>query len=105
MRAIADNKVTAQKYGKRLITYEGGQHVVDMTTGGGTRVQEVNRSATMYDLYKSYIEGWKARSDDLMVLYSATGPAGGGGGLGHAEYAGQPVDQTPKRRAALEFGR
>ncbi|MDR6128682.1 hypothetical protein QE361_002113 [Sphingomonas sp. SORGH_AS802] len=105
LRAIADNKVTAQKYGKRLITYEGGQHVVDMTTGGGTRVQEVNRSATMYDLYKSYIEGWKARSDDLMVLYSATGPAGGGGAWGMREYAGQPVDQTPKRRAALEFGR
>ena len=105
LRAVADNKATAQKYGKRLITYEAGQHVVDMATEGGARVQEVNRSAAMYDLYKNYIEGWKARSDDLMVLYSATGPAGGGGAWGIREYAGQPLDQTPKRRAALEFGR
>ncbi len=91
--------------GKRLITYEAGQHVTDFTPGGGERVQQVNRSPEMERLYRDYIAAWKAKVGDLMVLYSATGPAGGGGAWGIREYAGQPLDQTPKRRAALAFGR
>ncbi|MBB4617575.1 hypothetical protein [Sphingomonas abaci] len=91
--------------GKRLITYEGGQHVTDFTPGGGERVQQVNRSPEMERLYRDYIAAWKARVGDLMVLYNATGPAGGGGAWGIREYAGQPLDQTPKRRAALAFAR
>lgn len=91
--------------GKRLITYEGGQHVTDFTPGGGDRAREVNRSPEMERLYRDYIAAWKAKVGDLMVLYNATGPAGGGGAWGIREYAGQPLDQTPKRRAALAFGR
>ena len=89
--------------GKRLITYEAGQHVTDFTPGGGERVQQVNRAPEMERLYRDYIAAWKAKAGDLMVLYSATGPAGGGGAWGIQEYAGQPLDQTPKRRAALAF--
>jgi len=105
MKDITGNQDTAKQYGKRLITYEGGQHVVDFTNGGAARVQDINRSAVMYDLYKSYIATWKSQVNDVMTLYSATGMAGAGGAWGIREYAGQPVDQTPKRKAALEFGK
>ena len=91
--------------GKPLIRYEAGQHVVDFTSGGAARVQDINRSAVMYDLYKTYINAWKGQVNDVMTLYSATGMAGGGGAWGIREYAGQPVDQTPKRKAALEFSK
>jgi len=91
--------------GKRLVTYEAGQHVVDFTTGGATRVQLVNRAPEMATLYKDYIAAWKAKVGDVMVLYSATGPAGGGGAWGIREYAGQPVAETPKRAAVLEAAR
>lgn len=87
--------------GKRLITYEAGQHVTDFTTGGGTRVQMVNRAPEMATLYKNYIAAWKVKVGDVMTLYSATGPAGGGGAWGIREFAGQPISETPKRAAVL----
>lgn len=99
---IAKYKVLADKAKVRLITYEAGQHVTDFTAGGGTRVQEVNRSPLMYDAYRAYIAGWQNKTGDLMVLYSATGPAGGGGAWGIREYAGQPLAETPKRAAVLD---
>lgn len=88
--------------GKRLITYEAGQHVTDFTTGGGARVQLVNRAPEMGELYRDYMAAWKAKAADLMVMYNATGPAGGGGAWGIREYAGQPVIDSPKRRAIVE---
>ena len=105
LKDITSNQETAKKYGKRLITYEAGQHVTDFTSGGSARVQDINRSAAMYDMYKTYINTWKSQVNDVMTLYSATGMAGGGGAWGIREYAGQPVDQTPKRKAALEFAK
>lgn len=91
--------------GKRLITYEAGQHVTDFTPGGAARVQMVNRAPAMGALYRSYIAAWKAKTGDLMTIYMATGPAGAGGGWGIREYAGQPVAETPKRAAVLEAAR
>ena len=105
LKDITANQETAKQYGKRLITYEAGQHVVDFTSGGAARVQDINRSAAMYDLYKTYINAWKSQVNDVMTLYSATGMAGAGGAWGIREYAGQPVDQTPKRKAALELSK
>ena len=102
LKDITANQDTAKQYGKRLITYEAGQHVVDFASGGAARVQDINRSAVMYDLYKTYISTWKNQVNDVMTLYSATGTAGAGGAWGIREYAGQPIDQTPKRKAALE---
>jgi hypothetical protein len=61
--------------GKRLITYEAGQHVTDFTTGGAARVQMVNRASEMGDLYRAYIAAWRAKVGDVMTLYSATSPA------------------------------
>jgi hypothetical protein len=91
--------------GKRLITYEAGQHVTDFTAGGAARVQMVNRAPEMATLYRDYIAAWRAKVGDVMTLYSATSPAGGGGAWGIREYAGQPVAETPKRAAVLEAAR
>jgi hypothetical protein len=38
-----------------------------------------------------------------MVLYQSTGPISQYGAWGLQEYAGQPVEMAPKRRAALFF--
>ena len=91
--------------GKRLITYEAGQHVTDFTPGGAARVQAVNRAPEMGDLYREYIAGWKALTGDVMTVYMATGLAGAGGAWGIREYAGQPISETPKRAAVLEAAR
>ncbi|WP_229664722.1 hypothetical protein, partial [Sphingomonas metalli] len=98
----AKNAEIAKKYGVRLIGYEGGQHLVD---GNVAVVAAVNRSAGMYDLYKRYLTTWKSQYNDTLVLFASTGAISGWGAWGLREYAGQPLAETPKRRAALEFGR
>jgi hypothetical protein len=102
-RAVA-NKATADKWGKRYITYEAGQHIIAPSANAATQAQ-MERSPMMYDMYKRYIADWKAKIGDTMILYSATGPISQYGAWGIREYAGQPLSDTPKRRAALEYTR
>ncbi|RYD27830.1 MAG: hypothetical protein EOP89_03890 [Lysobacteraceae bacterium] len=96
-----ENKAVADKYGKRYVTYEAGQHII-APTAKATLDAAVQRSPMMYDMYKRYIADWKAQMGDVMTLYSATGPMGQYGSWGMREYAGQPLAQAPKLRAALE---
>ena len=65
----------------------------------------MQRSPLMYDMYKRYLTTWQTEIGDTMTLYSATGVISQYGAWGIREYAGQLLSETPKRRAALEFGR
>jgi hypothetical protein len=96
-----ENKAIADKYGKRYIAYEGGQHIIAPATKA-TLDMSLQRSPMMYDIYKRYIADWKAQMGDTMTLYSATGTISQYGSWGMREYAGQPLAETPKRRAVLE---
>jgi hypothetical protein len=102
--AIADavkNKALANRYGKRYIAYEGGQHVV--SPGNVELVAQINRDSRMYDLYKKYITAWNAQVNDTMTLFASTSPISQYGAWGLREYSGQPLAQTPKRRAAIDY--
>jgi hypothetical protein len=93
----------AKKYGKRYIAYEAGQHLID--GNDLTRITALNRSSMMYDIYMNYITDWKTRFNDTMMLYSSTHPISSYGAWGLREYGGQPLSETPKRRAAIAMGR
>ncbi|MFS0773755.1 hypothetical protein [Sphingomonas sp. 1P08PE] len=99
---MAAQKAITNKYGVRLITYEAGQHIVG---GDNNLMADLNRDPAMYDAYKRYIGAWRDTVGDLMTMYNTTGSISQYGAWGMREYAGQPLAQTPKRRAALEFGR
>ena len=95
------NKSIAERYGKRYITYEAGQHIV-APAGALTPVNEaMQRSPAMEQAYDRYIADWKAKIGDTLTLYSATGTISQFGSWGMREYAGQPLSQTPKRRAVM----
>ena len=94
------NQGVANKYGKRYIAYEAGQHIIN--PGGVGAVAALNRDARMQDLYKSYMTQWRTQFSDVMVLYSGTGPISQYGAWGIREYAGQPISQSPKRRAVID---
>ncbi len=102
LKQAADNKAVATRYGKRFITYEGGQHII---TSNLDLAAQMQRSPLMYEIYKRFLTDWYAQIGDTMVLYSATSQIGQFGSWGIREYSGQPLAETPKRRAALEFGR
>lgn len=100
-------KTTAVKWGKRYIAYEGGQHIVppannDAAAAAATQMQ---RSPLMYDIYKRYMSDWQAQIGDNLTMYSATGAISKYGSWGIREHGGQPLSETPKRRAVLEYGR
>lgn len=97
------NQAIAKRYGKRYIAYEAGQHLIN--PNGVELLARINRAPQMYDIYKSYIGAWKSQVNDVMVLYASSGDISKWGAWGLREYSGQPLAETPKRRAALEAGR
>ena len=53
----------------------------------------------MYDLYTSYLDRWRREVGGPLVLYQSTG----NGAWGHKDYTGQPLSETPKMRAIIDF--
>ena len=100
-----ENKAAADKYGKRYITYEAGQHII-VPAGGPSAVNEaMQRSPMMGQVYDRYIADWKAKIGDTLTFYAATGSISQYGSWGMREYAAQPLSETPKRRAVLAAAR
>lgn len=98
--AAVVNKRIAAEYGKRYISYEGGQHLVTSDMDLAKRVQ---RDPRMEDVYRRYLSAWQTRIGDRLMLYAATTPIGESGAWGLREYAGQPESETPKLRAVRAF--
>jgi len=96
----AQHRAIAAQYGKRYITYEGGQHLV---TGDMTLARAIQRDPRMAQIYTRYLSAWRARIGDQMTLYASTAPIGDSGAWGLREYAGQPEAETPKLRAVRAF--
>jgi hypothetical protein len=93
----------AKRTGKRLIAYEGGQHLVDPERVD--LVKAINRDPRMATIYADYLKEWQAVSGgDVLTLYAATGPISRYGAWGLREYAGQPMAETPKLRGAIAAG-
>ena len=96
----AQNKAIAASYGKRFITYEGGQHLVTTDLELANRIQ---RDPRMAAVYRRYLEGWQTQVGDLLTLYASTSPIAVHGSWGLREYAGQPLPQAPKLQAVRQF--
>jgi hypothetical protein len=96
-----ENKAVADKYGKRYITYEAGQHIVAPAGPLIPVMEAMQRSPLMGEVYDRFLADWRAKFGDTLTLYSATGMISQYGAWGMREYAGQPLSQTPKRRAVL----
>lgn len=94
------NRAVAAKYGKRYLTYEGGQHLV---TPNMDLARPVQRDPRMAAAYRRYLEAWRTRIGDRMMLYASSSPIGDAGAWGLTEYAGQPEADAPKLRAVRAF--
>lgn len=94
-------KVIAQKYGLRYITYEAGQSVV--LPNDVALEQQVERDPRMYDIYRQFITSWQTQIGDRLNLFALEGGISKYGGWGLSEYIGQPISQTPKLRAVYDF--
>lgn len=96
----------ARTYGKRLIAYEGGQHlgVSAAQHSDGALVQaftDANRHPGMYDIYRAFLQMWyEETSNELMVLFNSCQVYDQYGNWGLMEYDNQP--NAPKYRAVMD---
>lgn len=94
-------KQIAAAHGLRFIGYEGGEHIVYQGPDR-TLIARINRDPRMGDAYRVYLQRWDREFGDLLVLYHSTSPMSVTASFGLAEYSGQPISQTPKRKAVLD---
>lgn len=94
------NREIAARHGKRFMTYEGGQHLV---TPDITLARAIQRDPRMAEVYRRYLAEWDTRIGGTLTLYASNAPIGEYGSWGLTEYAGQPMEQTPKLRAVRQF--
>jgi len=94
-------KAEADARGLRYIAYEGGQHA-NYNGPDKTLVPRFNRDPRMGDAYRLFLAGWDREFGDLMMLYHSTSRVGPQMHFGLAEYSGQPLSETPKRKAVLD---
>ena len=83
----------ADRFGVRLVSYEGGQHLVG---SGGTEENEkltelfieANRDPRMTDIYLRHLKVWWNAGGDLYALFSSMGEPSKWGSWGLLEYEG-----------------
>lgn len=105
---ISSNKAVADKFGVRLIAYEGGQHFtagrgLENNTALSDRFDAVNRDPRMKDLYTKYLNIWKEEGGELFAHFTNSARWSKWGRYGALEYPTQPSRDAPKWVALQTF--
>ncbi|HMI18737.1 MAG TPA: hypothetical protein VK533_04255 [Sphingomonas sp.] len=93
-------KAVAYKFGKRYIAYEAGQHII--LRKDKELPPLIQRDPRMYDAYKRYLDTWREKFGDTIMMFDSVQPIVGTGSWGLLEYLGQPVADAPKMRAVSD---
>jgi hypothetical protein len=101
---IDANRAVTRKYGKRLICYETGQHF-RTANNDVALLAKVNRHPRMGDNYTQFLTTWQKNYGDTVVLYNNVGKITKFGAWGLQEYEGQPLSQSPKMNAVMNFSK
>nr|CAA6821521.1 MAG: Unknown protein [uncultured Thiotrichaceae bacterium] len=110
LKFIKEQKAIADKYGVKLMAYEGGQGLVDFKTKHDMEMPnpilyQANRHPRMEQFYNQFLQGWKQAGGTLFAHYSSPRTYRRYGSWGSKEYITQPLSQAPKHRALLNFNR
>ena len=105
-RVVAEQVAATEQFGVALTTYEGGQHFVGADPSDEALndiLDAVNRDPRMHDIYLTYLENWRRRSDEVFWHFQSCDRWGGYGRWGALEYQSQPREQAPKFDALMDF--
>lgn len=103
---VGEHVQLAGRSGKRLVAYEGGQHLAgDPDNASLTDLfTAANRSSAMGDLYRTYLTRWADATDGALFMhYTDVGPASRYGSWGALEASDQDPGSSPKYRALADF--
>ena len=107
LESVQKQKAVADKYGLKLVAYEGGQHAVGIS--GAENNDKItalfladNRDERMGTLYTRYLDGWKQNGGDLFCNFSSVGMWSKWGSWGLLE---SQADDTPKYQAVIAWNK
>ena len=95
-------KQMADRYGLRYVAYEGGQHV-SWYGPDRTLIGRINHDPRMGDAYRKFMRLWARDFGDTLMLFHSVSPPGSSMHFGLADYSGQPIAESPKRKAVLDM--
>jgi hypothetical protein len=103
------NKAVANGFGVDLIAYEGGQHMAALHSWVGNATLNAkffaaNRHPRMQEIYKTYIEGWKADGGGVFTAFTLQGKYNNFGSWGLLEWSDQSYLTAPKYLGLVEGG-
>lgn len=103
---IRDHSALARRFGKRLVAYEAGQHLVgDPGNEAMTSLLvEANRGPGMEGLYDDYLALWKRLTGNKLIMhFTDSGPYSRFGSWGALESPDRSFLSSPKYRALVRF--
>jgi hypothetical protein len=101
------DKAVADKYGVKLIAYEGGQHMVafvrdqELTNQLSATMHACNRHPRMGEMYRRYYDEWAKIGGGTLAVFSSIGAYSNHGAWGLAEYYDSTPEDYPKLAATL----
>ena len=111
LQRMAKDKAIADKYGLKLIAYEGGQHMVAFMNDQpqvkkiSATMHACNRHPRMGELYKRYYDEWAKLGGDTFAVFSSIGQYSNHGAWGLAEYQDSRPADYPKLAATLRWAK
>ncbi len=108
--AIQATKQTADRYGLKLVAYEGGQHLVGV---GGAQDNEAltrlfhaaNAHPRLGRIYDAYFQAWTAVGGDLFCYFSSVGRWSKWGSWGALQYYDDDPLRSPKFLAIMHWAK
>jgi hypothetical protein len=105
---MRNHRTLAEKYGLRLLAYEGGQHMVGVGASQDNRALNAlfdafNRDPRIKQLYLDYLVIWKREGGELFVHFNDVSRYTKSGRWGALEYVAQPRSESPKFDALQTF--
>jgi hypothetical protein len=103
LQRMKDSKAVADKYGKPMMTYEGGQHYVDTTSNKNVQklFETANRDSRMGTMYTKNLNDWKSTGAQAILMFTNVGAYGSSGYWGLRENMNQRA--TPKFDAVKTY--
>jgi hypothetical protein len=110
IQEMKDSRREADRYGLRLVAYEGGQHLVGVQGAendqGLTKLfHAANGDPRMGELYRRYYAAWAEVGGDLFCHFSSVVNWSKWGSWGLLRYHDQPPRTSPKFMATMAWGR
>jgi hypothetical protein len=110
LKAMADQKAVADKFGLTLMCYEAGEDMVGVGPAQNNEkltalLLAANRSPRMGAMFTKYLDAWRAVGGDTMCVFTSFGRWSKYGSCNLAEYFDATEADSPKYAAVMAWNR